>query len=326
MQFEVGTVAKVDVLSSEVALANAQQNLTKAQKAYEVDVANLLNMIGLPVDTKVSFSEHLKYDTYDKQLAECMAYALQNQPAIYAANEKVKAALAGMQVARAGYQPTIALVASNSWQGEKFPGNEIKDNWTLAAKASITVLDSGVTAGKVQAARATYDTAIAEQRQTIQTVNYNVNNAYLGLRESEQRINTAGIAVSQAEESYRIAQLRYQAGVGTNLDALDAALKLTDAKNNYVSALYSYNVSKAALDRVMGISTGMELAHKYDRKKPLPNPQELNSKAYPNAAKLQPAYEKTPVKVDDLVEKAQSVADGDTSVSHNQTIQDFLKK
>lgn len=319
-QFEVGTVAKIDVLGSEVALANAKQNLTKAQRTYEVDRVALLNMLGLPADTEVSFNEQLKYETYDKTKDFCLSYALQNQPSIRIAAAKVKAALASMQVARAGYLPTVSVVATNSWSGKSFPGNTVKDDWTLSARASVPILDSGITAGKVDIARAAYDTAVEQQRQVIQAVHYNLTNAYLSLREAEQRINTAGVASAQAEENYRIAQLRYQAGVGTNLDLLDAALSLTNAKNNYVSALYAYNTSKSALDKAMGISTGMELAHRYDRKKPLPEPAVLRDKAYPNMSVVKPNYKNNTA----LLNKSNiTTEDG---VIENSFIKDFLSK
>ena len=59
--------------------------------------------------------------------------------------------------------------------------------------------------------------------------------------------------MEKAKEDYRIEQARYSAGVGTNLDVLDAEEKLCSAQGNYVSALYTYNVSKASLDKAMGL-------------------------------------------------------------------------
>ena len=58
--------------------------------------------------------------------------------------------------------------------------------------------------------------------------------------------------MNQAEEDYKIAQVRYSAGVGTNLDVMDAEEKLTTARTNYSTALYNYNTSKASLDKAMG--------------------------------------------------------------------------
>ena len=77
--------------------------------------------------------------------------------------------------------------------------------------------------------------------------------AYLNLRSAEQTIQSTQTAVAQGQESFRIATLRYRAGVGTNLDVLDAETKLTDARNNYVQALYNYNISIAALEQLTGV-------------------------------------------------------------------------
>ena len=77
--------------------------------------------------------------------------------------------------------------------------------------------------------------------------------AYLNLRSAEQTIQSTQTAVHQGQENFRIATLRYRAGVGTNLDVLDAETKLTESRNNYVDALYNYNVSISALEQATGI-------------------------------------------------------------------------
>lgn len=267
-QFEVGTVARVDVLRSQVELANAEQSLIKSQNDFDVAVIKLLNIVGLPLDTDLSLKEELKYQSYSQSLEDCLAYAMRSRPDLYQAAHLVKGAKGGLQAARGGYGPQVSAFATNEWSGESFPGTA-SSKWTVGATLNMNVLDSGVTAGKVDQASGNLTTQLEQQRQTILNANLEVRSAYLGLRESEKRIGTAEVAVSQAEEDYKIAQLRYQAGVGTNVDVLDSQVALTTAQNNYVSALYSYNNSKATLDKSMGIPTGYELAHKYDAKSKL---------------------------------------------------------
>ena len=65
--------------------------------------------------------------------------------------------------------------------------------------------------------------------------------------------------MEKAKEDYKIAQVRYTAGVGTNLDVMDAESKLTTAQSNYYNALYQYNSSKADLDRAMGIMVDLDV-------------------------------------------------------------------
>jgi len=80
-----------------------------------------------------------------------------------------------------------------------------------------------------------------------------VRQAFLSIKEAEKRIDTSQVAVNQAQEDFRMSQVRYEAGVGTNLDVIDAELALTQAKTNYIQALYDYNTSKALLDQAMGV-------------------------------------------------------------------------
>lgn len=80
-----------------------------------------------------------------------------------------------------------------------------------------------------------------------------VRKAYNNLIASEKNILTTQVAVKQAEEEYKIAQVKYDEGVGTNLEVMDAQEKLTESQTNFFTALYNYNVSKAQLDKAMGV-------------------------------------------------------------------------
>ena len=90
---------------------------------------------------------------------------------------------------------------------------------------------------KVHAAEEKLLQAEETYRDTVNSVELEVRSNYLGLREAEKRISTTQVAVAKAEEDFHIAQVRYMAGVGTNLDVIDAQVALTEAKTNFVNAL-----------------------------------------------------------------------------------------
>jgi outer membrane protein TolC len=196
----------------------------------------------------------LSYEPYDKDLAYCLDYASKNRPELEQAKQGVEAARGAVKVARSGYQPQISAVASQNWAtGDKhWPADE-ESNWTVGVQASLTIFDTGVTRSKAHAAEANYFSAEEAYRDTIDAVMLDVRSQYLNLREAEKRISTTEVAVSQAEEDYRIAQLRYQAGVGTNTDVLDAQVALTNAQTNYLQSVYDYNISKTNLENAIGV-------------------------------------------------------------------------
>ena len=72
------------------------------------------------------------------------------------------------------------------------------------------------------------------------------------MREAEKSIATAKAAITQAEENYRITQDRFKEQLTTNTEVLDARVLLTRAQDNYYSALRTFNVAQAKLQRAMG--------------------------------------------------------------------------
>ena len=260
-QYRVGTVAKSDVLASQVQLANAQQALVTAQNNYDIAVSTLNNVIGLPTDTVLDIRDQLKYTKYDLTQDDCTNYALDNRADGAAKRYAVKAAEAAVETAKAGYQPTVNAVVNKAIGGEKpFRHDHTNsDSWSAGVNASWNVFDNGQTQASVNSANMALAKAKEAAAQTDDQIRLDVRTAYLGLQAAEKNIQTTSVAVTRAEEDYKIAQVRYSAGVGTNLDVMDANEKLTTARTNYYTALYNYNTSKAALDKAMGIPVDLDV-------------------------------------------------------------------
>ena len=150
-QYRVGTVAKSDVLASQVQLANAQQALVTAQNNYDIAVSTLNNVIGLPTDTVLDIRDQLKYTKYDLTQDDCTNYALDNRADGAAKRYAVKAAEAAVETAKAGYQPTVNAVVNKSIGGEKpFRHDHTNsDSWSAGVNASWNVFDNGQTQASV---------------------------------------------------------------------------------------------------------------------------------------------------------------------------------
>ena len=251
-QYDVGVVAKVDVLRSQVELANAKQTLIQAENSYQVAEANMNKIVGLPMDTNLKLDNLLVYNAYDKNMDDCLAYAAEHRPELMQAKYNVDAAKGALMVARSGHMPQVAAQASQNWKSNSWPGDD-NDNWAVGLSVEMNVFDTGVTLSKIHGAEADLKKAQETYRDTVDSVNLDVRSNYLGLREAEKRISTTKLAVEQADEDYRIAQLRYMSGEGTNTDVLDARVALTQAKTNYTQALYDYNTSKTALETSIGV-------------------------------------------------------------------------
>lgn len=252
-QYAVGTVAKSDVLRSEVELADAQQALIKAQNGYDNALSSFNNVVGLPLDTIVNIRNEMKYEAYDLTLEDSIEYGLAHRPDGIAAQKAIDAAKEGVDIEKAGQRPTVGLVAENNWADDRFPGDSDSD-WRVGLSTEWNVFDGNVTRSRIKQAEYAMLKSVEQAKQMQDQIQLEVRQAYLNMKEAEKRIQTSSVAVDKAQEDFKIAQVRYSAGVGTNLDVMDTRVALTQAQTNYIQSLYDYNTSKASLDKAMGIA------------------------------------------------------------------------
>jgi outer membrane protein TolC len=253
LQYDAGTVAKSDVLSSEVSLANARNDLIKAQNNYELAVANLNNAIGLPLESELILKEDLQLQKDIRTLGDCVKYALANRPELAEYQAKIAIAQDDIKIAQSGYLPTVNFVAKEDWYDKELPGSN-NNNWLVGLNISMNIFDSGINKSKVKQSQYSLNMVLEQAQQERDTILLEVRQYYLSMREAENRIDTSNVAVEKAKDSLRIAEIRYNAGVGTNLDVLDAVLALNQVKTNYIQALHDYNTSKAELDKAIGVA------------------------------------------------------------------------
>lgn len=262
-QYNVGTKAKVDVLSSDVSLANAKTTAITADNNVAISESNLNNILGLPLETKLNLADHqLPFDTYNISLQEAMDYAMKYRPEVLQAAIAVQEAERSIDIADAGNKPTVAITGGNDWADNTFPGIDAnKRSWKVAAGVTYNFYDGGATKAKVNQAKQDLLVARETEQKTRESVQLQVKQAYLNIRSAAQKVEETQTVVDQARENYRIQNIRYQAGVGINLDVLDAQLSLNQAQVNHIQALYDYNVGIAKLEQVMGVDVESGVIH-----------------------------------------------------------------
>lgn len=260
-QYNVGTKAKVDVLSSNVSLANSKTTAVTADNNVAIAESNLNNILGLPLQTKLNLADHqLPFDTYDISLQEAIDYAMKYRPEVLQAAVAVQEAENSIGIAQAGNRPTVSVGAGRGWSDDDFPGID-DHNWSVSGGVSWSLWDGGATNAKIKKARETLLSARETEQKARESVQLEVKQAYLNIRSAAQRVEETTAVVDQAKENYRIQNIRYQAGVGINLDVLDAQLSLNEAQVNHIQALYDYNVGIAKLEQAMGVDVRSGVIH-----------------------------------------------------------------
>ena len=252
-QFDAGIVAKLDVLSSNVSLANAKQKSIAADNTRDVAEANLNNIMRVPMNTTLNpLDKNFPEPEFDLTMEQAILMAQKYRWELVEADYGVRAAEASLRSAKAGYLPTVSVGGGYSWKEASVTAVD-KDDWTVQGGLSWSLWDGGATQASVKKADAAVKTAQETLLQAREKIELEVRQDYLNVLSYKEQIRAAEASVAQAEEAYKIATVRYSSGVGINLDVLDAELALNTARTNYITALYNYNIGLATLEHAMGV-------------------------------------------------------------------------
>lgn len=261
-QYNVGLVASSDVLASRTNLADAQTTLITRQNSADVAETDLNIVIGYPVSTSIETADkEMHYLPYNVTLEQAKAYALLHRATLVKSAMDVKSAEESVKQAKAGYLPTVSLTAGKNYASDDNYRGTSNNGWSVGANASLDIWDGGSTRNTIKVREAQLESAKEANLAAVDGVLHDVESAYLNLRAAEQTISSTKVAVEEGQESFRIASLRYRAGVGSNLDVLDAETSLTTARNNYVQALYNYNIYVATLEQAVGVPLETPVGH-----------------------------------------------------------------
>ena len=234
-------------------MANAKESDISAKNTRDVAEANLNNVMRIPMNTKLTPTDkNFPQPDITITMEQAIAMAEKYRWELVEADYNVKMAEEAVRIARAGYMPTVALTGGYNWNDDDFPGFK-HEGWSVGGGLSWSIFDGGATDAKIREAKADLKTAEETLLKSRESIELEVRQDYLNVFSAKEKIRATEAAVAEAEEAYKIATVRYASGVGINLDVLDAQLQLNQARINYITALYDYNIGLATLENAMGI-------------------------------------------------------------------------
>lgn len=248
--YRVGTKSKIDVTKAEVDFSNAQLNLIKAENQVKLAFVTLNNAMGISDTPQYSLQDNLFYVKYDLSLEEATSKAYNQRPDLQSLIKKKEASKASIDLARKGYFPVLSGNVNYNYTNTSFPLNE---GWNYGLNLSVPLFSGFQTKYQVAEAQANHDTVSANEQSLRLDIYSQIQQAYLSLREADERISTSEVTVRQAKENVELATGRYRAGVGSPLEVTDALVGLNNAQVAYTQALTDYKNSQASIEKAIGV-------------------------------------------------------------------------
>lgn len=250
---------KVDVQRVDINLENLRTQLTNAEAMYEQQLNLLRYTLDFAPDTPILLSTLKGYidyddsyllsglspDLYELQLLNMQSEVLQKQK----------------KMINQGYLPTLSLVGATQWTAftDKFenyfhthPTNKWYNHTYWGLQLNVPIFDGLAKRNKSRKVAAQYtqlQTTIADTEKKLQTQYQNsLNDWHNNIRNAERQRENYRLA----ESVYLVTSDQYKEGVASMSDLLQDEMRMTEAQNGYISALYKYIVSELSLLKLTG--------------------------------------------------------------------------
>ncbi len=249
---EEGLAVEADLLSSRVHLSSTKQREIEASGMLETAEARLNRTMGRPMSEAVGETEALLPFEADLPSEEELLEAMkQKRPDYLALKTELAEADLAVSTRKKEFLPVLAgfgSVEMNNPSLDTFGGG----NWTAGITLSWNLLSGGGKFSQLDAARQ----RLEQKRRQVQAVEsgmaLEIRSAVVQYRTARQQASAARAAEAQAEESLRILENRYEAGLATMTDLLTAETARSGARTNLSQAVFRQRLSLAQLEYVTG--------------------------------------------------------------------------
>lgn len=250
--YEVGNSAFIDVTKAEADATTARVSLLKAENDILTSQESLKVAMGVSdyENFDLILSTNLLLPKPAGEISKILETAMNDRADYRKILHTLKQRKLEIKVAARGNSPTITGAIGTDWG--KSEGNSPTTDYTVAVNVSVPVEDGGLTAAKLEAARAQLDQDLADEESLRQTIARDVRSAALTLTNAIERAKSSELSVKYSEENLTLARGRYEVGVGDPLEVSDAVSTLASSRYAFYQALYDAQTARTNLDQAMG--------------------------------------------------------------------------
>src|SRR6184192_703663 len=252
--FNAGIVGKLNVQRAEVALANERPEFFNAQTDLKNSYLRLAELFAtdFPPGRQAppfEISGQLEYRPNHPDLDECLARADANRGIFKARAKDIEIEDRQYVLDRSATRPHVRAFSGYEVYSERDPdvGPEFNYGGVVGINATWNIFDGHATKGRMQATRARREAAVQALAAARRTVASEVRSAFFDLQQAGRVLENETRNVQTADETLDMAKGNFAAGLGTQLDVLQAAADVARTRTTRLSAIYLHNVALARL-------------------------------------------------------------------------------
>ena len=249
--FDAGASTNFDILRAEVLLANARSNRIRAKNGARVAMDVYKNVLNIDFGESIQVQGSLEQPILELDLEPLIQLGLEKRPELHQLQFTEGAAEKQVDVAKTRNRPALSFF-SNYQLDHNERLEEMNRIWNIGFALNVPIFDGLATRAAVKQAESGLKQTQLGKQQMTDAIELEVRSAYLNLLEAKTLIDVQKETVEQAQESVRIANLRYENGMITSVELTDAQLALSQAEVNRLQSLHDYAVGLARLEKAIG--------------------------------------------------------------------------
>jgi len=257
---EAGFAEQIDVSRIKVEFNNAKVTRDNSERVLQLSYALLKFQMGMDVSTPIELMDKIE-DVSLEVLEENYGSDFQYQNRIEFSTLETNLALVNLDIknTQVRYLPTIDLYGrygASTGAGSFEDMTDFGNNWfglgIVGLRFNVPIFDGLMKSRQIQQKRLQAKQIINSQDLLKKNIDVEIQQARTMLQQNVDRIIAQRENMELAEHVYNVAKIKYEQGVGSNIEVIDADASFTQAQTNYYNALYDALVAKVDLEKAYG--------------------------------------------------------------------------
>jgi outer membrane protein len=250
---ESGSATDYDALSTQVRISRAQSEKIELRNQLKQQKINLKQLLGEEQDTSLTVSGDFSAPATVNSTDSLINIAFQKRQELKLAEDELNTSHLQESLAGLGDMPSLNATVSYGIKNGYEPNlDALRGNWAASFSVRVPIFNGFMTRYKENEAKVNSNVSELNISTIKRNIISGVQQAAAGLNSNLQQLNTTLTQVRFAEQTVRRAESRYNSGVGTNLDLLDAETSLAEARFFYLQDLYKSILSAYQLKKAVG--------------------------------------------------------------------------
>lgn len=246
-----GVITKNDLLQAEVMLSDAKQRLLTMKNRRSTNASKMNNILARPINAEVQVIEVPMNASEALELEKAWKTAETERSEIKIIDHELKILNLQETAAKSEYYPKLFAQGGYNFTENRYQFPE--GNWSLVLGMNLNLFSGGSTKAEVSKVIYRREQLTEQKGKLTDDIRLEVEKSYLDLKNAVEKIQVTKDATNQAEENLRIHKIRYEEGIGTSTDVVDAITLLATAETNYYRAVYELRRAQAELQYAMGL-------------------------------------------------------------------------